>query len=80
MLDRIGLTVAHCAESKRLFAAALAPFGYTLIMEFGTVGGFGAGRKPDFWISQGTAGPSVHVAFATGRNALSGLLQEGQTV
>ncbi len=65
MLDHIGLTVADYAESKRFFAAALAPLGYTLIMEFGTVGGLGAGRKPDFWIAQGTAGPPVHVAFAS---------------
>jgi catechol 2,3-dioxygenase-like lactoylglutathione lyase family enzyme len=65
MLDHVGLVVLDYAKSKRFFEAALAPLGYTLIMEFGTVGGFGAGGKPDFWIAQGPAAPPVHVAFAS---------------
>jgi catechol 2,3-dioxygenase-like lactoylglutathione lyase family enzyme len=69
MLDHIGLVISDYAKSKRFFEAALAPLGYTLIMEFGTVGGFGAGGKPDFWIAQGSAVPPVHVAFASPNRA-----------
>jgi catechol 2,3-dioxygenase-like lactoylglutathione lyase family enzyme len=65
MLDHIGLVVADYATSREFFATALAPLGYTLMMEFGTVAGFGAGGKPDFWISQGSGASPVHVAFSS---------------
>ncbi len=69
MLDHVGLVVSDYAGSKRFFERALAPLGYTLLMEFGTVAGFGADGKPDFWIAQGAPAPSVHVAFSSSDRA-----------
>jgi catechol 2,3-dioxygenase-like lactoylglutathione lyase family enzyme len=62
MLDHIGVRVSDYERSKRFYAAALAPLGYTLVMEFGDAAGLGAGGKPDFWISTGRTAP-LHVAF-----------------
>jgi catechol 2,3-dioxygenase-like lactoylglutathione lyase family enzyme len=65
MLDHIGLVVSDFAKSKAFFERALAPLGYSCLMEFSGAAGFGAAGKPDFWISQGQAEkPPVHVAFA----------------
>ena len=66
MLDHVGLRVANYDRSKRFYAGALAPLGYTVIMEFGgSIGGLGAQGKPDFWISQGEASGAIHVAFVS---------------
>ncbi len=65
MIDHVGLGVSSFVTSKRFFENALAPLGYSLIMEFGGVSaGFGAEGKPDFWISEGPTAP-VHVAVAS---------------
>ena len=80
MLDHVSLRVADYDRSKRFYAAALAPLGYTLAMESASGAGFRRGFIPDFWIKQGEAmslgprpepqepagcgGPAVHVAFA----------------
>jgi catechol 2,3-dioxygenase-like lactoylglutathione lyase family enzyme len=64
MLDHIGLVVSDFAKSKAFFERALAPLGYSCLMEFPGAAGFGAAGKPDFWISQGPPVKSVHVAFA----------------
>ena len=70
MLDHVGLRVTDYEWSKRFFEAALGPLGYSLLMEFGgSVAGFGAQGKPDFWISQGQPNSPVHVAFATADRA-----------
>jgi catechol 2,3-dioxygenase-like lactoylglutathione lyase family enzyme len=53
MLDHVGLVTSDLARSKTFFQRALAPLGYSLMMEFDGAAGFGAGGKPDFWISQG---------------------------
>src|SRR5690349_24821821 len=57
MIDHTGVGVSDYARSLRFYAGALAPIGYTLIMEVprehtGGVGvaGFGVAPKPDFWI------------------------------
>lgn len=64
MIDHISLRVSEFERSKAFFAAALAPLGYTVIMEFPGVAGLGEGGKPDFWIGAGPTGPSAHIAFA----------------
>ena len=69
MLDHITLAVSDYAKSKRFFQQALAPLKYTVMMEFGLVGGFGADGKPDFWIAQGAPSAAVHVAFSTSNRA-----------
>ncbi len=64
MIDHIGLEVADYARSRQFYAAALAPIGYAVVMEFGEAAGLGSGGKPDFWISGGSATrPPMHVAF-----------------
>jgi catechol 2,3-dioxygenase-like lactoylglutathione lyase family enzyme len=70
MLDHVTLHVSNYDRSKRFYAAALAPLGYTVLMEFGEVAGLGAGR-PDFWIAAGAerSGPT-HVAFTTTSRAV----------
>jgi catechol 2,3-dioxygenase-like lactoylglutathione lyase family enzyme len=64
MIDHISLRVRDFNKSKAFYAAALAPLGYTVIMEFPGVAGMGEGGKPDFWLGPGEAGPSTHIAFA----------------
>ncbi|MFZ5895752.1 MAG: VOC family protein [Myxococcota bacterium] len=53
MIDHVGISVKDYARAKAFYSEALAPLGITLIMEYGSGGGFGRG-KPDFWISAGT--------------------------
>ena len=69
MIDHISLAVRDFEASKRFFAAALAPLGYKVVMEFPNVAGLGAGGKPDFWISARELGPSTHIAFASSDRA-----------
>lgn len=64
MLDHISLPVRDVAASRAFYAQALAPLGYTLLMEFGEVVGFGVAGKPDFWLSPGEPTAPIHVAFA----------------
>jgi catechol 2,3-dioxygenase-like lactoylglutathione lyase family enzyme len=73
MIDHIGFPVSDYARSKAFYEKALAPLGYTLIMEVGAdqtedgsrAAGFGKDGKPDFWIG-GEGGPQgiVHVAIS----------------
>ncbi|HEY0635642.1 MAG TPA: VOC family protein [Gammaproteobacteria bacterium] len=64
MIDHLGIDVADYQRSKRFYAAALAPLGYTLQAEYGEAAGFGTNGNAEFWISQGGATkPIVHVAF-----------------
>ena len=67
MLDHTGINVSDYDRSREFFARALAPLGYSLLMEPAPGhAGFGRDGKPDFWIS-GVREPvtqNVHVAFA----------------
>lgn len=64
MIDHIGIDVSDYQRAKQFYAAALAPLGYSVLMEFGDTAGMGADDKPDLWLSQGGATkPIVHVAF-----------------
>lgn len=71
MIDHTGVTVSDYQKSKNFYSKALAPLGYTLMMEIpasitgGTdVAGFGEPPKPDFWLAAGNPQkPHVHVAF-----------------
>ena len=67
MIDHVSLDVRDLEASKRFYAAALAPLGYELLMEYGgNVAGFGRDGKPDFWIGdRGEPQAGVHVAFAS---------------
>lgn len=64
MIDHTGVAVSNFAKSKAFYAAALAPLGYAVLMEFEQFAGFGIAPKPDFWIGEGTPNvPPIHVAF-----------------
>jgi catechol 2,3-dioxygenase-like lactoylglutathione lyase family enzyme len=64
MIDHTGLTVTDVVKSKAFYLVALAPLGYSLLVEFDDDAGFGVAPKPDFWIGQGTSnGARSHVAF-----------------
>ena len=65
MIDHTGVIVGSFEASRRFYAAALAPLGYELLLEFhASVAGFGEPGKPGFWISQGEPNTlRIHVAF-----------------
>jgi len=77
MLDHIGFGVSDFSRSKAFYQRALAPLGYSLVMEVTPQesgghahAGFGDDRKPYFWI--GTAprlSGQLHVAFAAKNRA-----------
>ena len=73
MIDHIGFAVSDYARSKAFYAKALAPLGYTLVMEVDAsqtesgspAAGFGINGKPDFWIGgEGRLDKPLHVAIA----------------
>ena len=76
MIDHIGFPVSDYARSKAFYEKALAPLGYSVIMEFAetTSGspavGFGRDGKPDFWIGgEGGLQGTLHVAIAADNRA-----------
>jgi len=78
MIDHTGVMVSDFGKSKAFYSRALAPLGYSLLMEFPAavtghtdVAGFGEPQKPDFWIGQGSPNtPPIHIAFQVSRRAL----------
>jgi catechol 2,3-dioxygenase-like lactoylglutathione lyase family enzyme len=70
MIDHIGFPVSDYPRAKDFYGKALAPLGYTLIMEVqqneqdAPAAGFGKDGKPDFWIGgEGGLGKAVHIAI-----------------
>jgi catechol 2,3-dioxygenase-like lactoylglutathione lyase family enzyme len=70
MIDHVGFSVSDYARAKAFYEKALAPLGYTLIMEVGPpqselpAAGFGSGGKPDLWIGgDGRLERPVHIAI-----------------
>ncbi len=77
MIDHTGVSVSNPKLSRNFYERALAPLGYTVLMEIPlqhtggvVVLGLGVAPKPDFWVHEGTPQtPRVHIAFrATSRN------------
>jgi len=84
MIDHTGILVSDFAKSKAFYLQALAPIGYTLLLELPAavtghtdVAGFGEAPKPDFWISRGAPNkPPIHIAFrATSRAMVDAFYQ-----
>ncbi len=79
MIDHVGFPVSDYAKSKTFYEKALAPLGYSLIMEAmpgqtesgAKACGFGKDGKPDFWIgAEGALKGVVHVAIAVENRAI----------
>jgi catechol 2,3-dioxygenase-like lactoylglutathione lyase family enzyme len=70
MLDHVGLNVSDYERSRDFYTQALAPLGFSLLMEpVPRSGGFGgADGKPWFWITdqREPVTSNVHVAFTVG--------------
>jgi catechol 2,3-dioxygenase-like lactoylglutathione lyase family enzyme len=67
MLDHTGINVSDYDRSRAFYEQALAPLGFTLLMEpLPHIGGFGRDGKPWFWITdqRKPATTNVHLAFA----------------
>ena len=73
MIDHIGMPVRDLARATEFYLKALAPLGIGIVMQVsaeetghGAAVGFGADRKPFFWIGEGERPRRghVHVAFA----------------
>ena len=84
MIDHVGFPVSDYARAKAFYLKALAPLGYTLIMEVEqetekgfAAAGFGADGKPDFWIGgEGALGRPIHIAIiAKTRSAVDSFYQ-----
>src|SRR5262249_14968529 len=70
VIDHVGFPVSDYVRSKAFYLTALAPLGYTLIMEVqqhendSPAAGFGANGKPDFWIGgEGGLNRIMHIAI-----------------
>lgn len=64
MIDHVTVDVADFERAKDFYVKALAPLGYSLMMEFDGHAGFGAGERiPDFWIASDPERGATHVAF-----------------
>jgi len=71
MIDHLGFPVSDYSRAKAFYTSALAPLGYSLIMEVtqeqsgqDPAAGFGVDGKPDFWIGgEGGLNKPVHVAI-----------------
>ena len=77
MIDHTGIIVRDFEASKKFYQDTLKAIGYELLLEFPAsvtghtdVAGFGEDGKPDFWISKGTPGQSIHVAFRVKSRAI----------
>ena len=77
MIDHTGLNVSNPEKSRNFYNKALAPLGYTMMMEIPkeytdgkVVLGYGVPPKADFWMSEGTPNkPHVHLAFRADTHA-----------
>lgn len=72
MIDHVGFSVSDYERAKAFYLKALAPLGYSLVMEVPgetnasgyPAAGFGEGGKPDFWIgAEGGLNKPLHVAI-----------------
>jgi catechol 2,3-dioxygenase-like lactoylglutathione lyase family enzyme len=63
VFDHIGIPVTNLQASKAFFLAALAPLNVDVVMEFPDALGLGSEGKPWFWLSAGSTGAALHIAF-----------------
>lgn len=74
MIDHTGLNMSNPEKSRSFYTRALAPLGYTVLMELPkehtggrVVLGMGVTPTPDFWLAEGAPQePRNHIAFRAG--------------
>ena len=67
MIDHLSIQCADPTASARFYDTDLGTLGFTRIMDFGDVIGYGRDRKPTFWLGPLTTGEpnrEIHIAFA----------------
>jgi catechol 2,3-dioxygenase-like lactoylglutathione lyase family enzyme len=71
MIDHIQLSVRSFEKSRRFYAKALEPLGYSAQYEDpkSRMAGFGVKGAIDLWISEGQPAPRVHLAFHSASRA-----------
>ncbi|HEY4412054.1 MAG TPA: VOC family protein [Gaiellaceae bacterium] len=72
MFDHVGLNVKDYQASRAFYETALAPLGWTVVMEWPDDGvvGFGREGRRTFWLHQREPyGTGTHVAFPAGDRA-----------
>lgn len=78
MIDHVGFPVSDFKRAKAFYATALAPLGYSLLMEATAeqtesgvpAAGFGKDGKPDFWIgAEGALGKPIHLCIVAADRA-----------
>jgi len=77
MIDHTGIVVSDPEKSRAFYEKALAPLGYSMLMEIPKehTGGrvvlaWGVAPKPDFWTVNGTPNePRIHLAFVAENHA-----------
>lgn len=68
MIDHASVYVTDPAAARDLYAKALAPLGYEVIMQFPSAEapyavGLGEKGKPDLWLIKGTPTAGAHIAI-----------------
>src|SRR5579862_3608154 len=64
LVDHISIPVHDLTKTKALYAAALEPLGFGIVMESASAVGFGAASTPqDLWLNQGTSSASIHIGL-----------------
>lgn len=63
MYDHITLQVKDVGASVRFYESALAALGHVLGSRSESGAGLGPAGAPALWLSRGSTGPGVHVAF-----------------
>jgi catechol 2,3-dioxygenase-like lactoylglutathione lyase family enzyme len=70
MIDHVGVRVQDFSKLVAFYREALAPIGYSVLMEFPDVAGLGTKGKPDLWIMKTDKTPHpTHVAISAAERA-----------
>ena len=70
MIDHVGVRVQDFSRLVAFYREALAPIGYSVLMEFPDAAGLGTKGKPDLWIMKTDKTPHpTHVAISAAERA-----------
>ncbi len=70
MIDHLTLPVSDLARSKDFYSRVFEPLGYSIVMDFGEMVGFGEARKASLWLRVAPSGAQpTHIAFGARSHA-----------